>query len=222
MAEVPPRLLLVAHGTRVDAGRELLETIVDQMRAARPAVRIDLCYLDVLTPTLPDALAASDEPTVVVPLLLSTGYHVQSDIPAAMAGRADVRVARHLGPDPLLADALSDRLVALRDSEPATTLLVAAGSSRPEAAAELDVMGRLLEERLGRPVAEHTMADDLGAVMANAQEPVDVAAYFIAEGQFTQTLRAALSAQARVTDVLGSHPAVFELALARYDEVADS
>jgi len=221
MVSVHPRLLLVAHGTRVEAGRALIESIVALMRASRPNLRIDLCYLDVLTPTLPDALDASDDPTVIVPLLLSTGYHVQTDIPAAAHGRNNVRIARHLGPDPLLADALSDRLVALRDAEPATTLLVAAGSSRPEAAAELDVMARLLEERLGRPVAEHTMADDLAAVVANAQGPVDVAAYFIAEGQFTQTVHDAAQGRAHVTDVLGTHPAVFELALARYDEVVE-
>ncbi len=220
MVSASPRLLLVAHGTRVEAGRALIESITAQMRASRPDVQIDLCYLDVLTPTLPSALDASDAPTVIVPLLLSTGHHVQVDIPAAVAGRDNVRVAPHLGPDPRLADALSDRLIAQRDQQPATTLLVAAGSTRPEATEELDAMARLLEERLGRPVAEHTMADDLESVIVNAQPPVEIAAYFIAHGQFTESLHTAAQGRARVTDVLGTHPAVFELALARYDEAA--
>src|SRR5438132_276944 len=81
------------------------------------------------------ALDATPGPTVVVPLLLSTGYHVLTDIPGIVSGRADVRVARHLGPDPRIADMLAERLADARRGTPASTVLVGAGSSRPEAAA---------------------------------------------------------------------------------------
>jgi sirohydrochlorin ferrochelatase len=45
-----------------------------------------------------------------------------------------------------------------------------------------------------------------------------VATYLLAEGQFTQTLRAAVAGRAMVAAALGVHPAVVELILARYDE----
>src|SRR5690242_20109424 len=106
----PPRLLVVAHGTRSAAGSATTSEVVAAVARARPGLQVDLCFLDVVQPTLTQALDATAATTVVVPLLLSTGYHVRQDIPAAVSGRAQVRVARHLGPHPLLADALADRL----------------------------------------------------------------------------------------------------------------
>src|SRR4051812_9619976 len=100
----PARLLAVAHGTASPDGAATTARLLDAVRAARPDVAVDLCFLDVATPLLADAL--DERPTVVVPVLLSTGYHVQTDIPATTAARPNVRVARHLGPDALLVDAL--------------------------------------------------------------------------------------------------------------------
>ncbi len=109
------RLLVVAHGTASAAGSATTARLVAAIAAARPQTAVEVCFLDVAAPRLRDAL--DDRPTVVVPLLLSTGYHVQTDIPQAVAGRAHIRVAAHLGPDPLLADALADRLGGSRGRE---------------------------------------------------------------------------------------------------------
>lgn len=209
-------LLAVAHGTASAAGSATTARLIEAVRAARPDVPVDLCFLDVAGPRLPDTLAArGDAPAVVVPVLLSTGYHVQSDIPAAVAPYPQVRVARHLGPHPLLVDALVDRLG--RTELDGSILLVGAGSSRSEAAAELAETGRLLGERLGRPVSVHTMADDLAAVFAAAGRPLQVATYLLAEGQFVTTLRAAADGLGTVAPPLGVHPALVELVWARYD-----
>src|SRR4051812_47031522 len=111
MHDIAPRLLVVAHGTASVAGAATTARLVDAVRAVRPPVEADLCFLDVASPRLSETLAAMDErPTVVVPLLLSTGYHVQADIPSIVAPHLAVRVARHLGPHPLLVEALVDRL----------------------------------------------------------------------------------------------------------------
>ena len=215
-----PRLLLVAHGTRSAAGLQTTEAVAAAVRAARPGLRVDICYLDVAAPSLADALREPGA-AVLVPALLSTGYHVQADIPAAVAGRDDVRVARHLGPHPLLTAALADRLRAARSARPdaaaaATTVLVATGSTRPEAVAEISEAAELLAAELGRPVRAHTLAEDLAAAFAAAPQPVEVATYLLAEGQFVDTIRAA--AAGVVADPLGVHPAVIRLILARYDE----
>ncbi|MCU1657108.1 MAG: hypothetical protein JWO57_1764 [Pseudonocardiales bacterium] len=216
-----PRLLVVAHGTTSAVGSATTARLVAAVAAARPSVPVDLCFLDVIGPRLADALDGSCAPTVVVPLLLSTGYHVLTDMPAVVAGRPDVRLAPHLGPHPLLADVLADRLAAAREHEPASTVLVGAGSSRPEAAAELATAADLLAQRVGRPVTALTMADDLAAALAHLPAPVEVATYLLAEGQFVSTLRAAAAGRATVAEPIGVHPALVSLVWARFDSAAD-
>jgi len=208
-----PRLLLVAHGTASPAGSATTARLVDALRAARPTIPVDLCFLDVVAPRLPDVL--DDRPTVLVPLLLSTGYHVQTDIPAAVAAFPAVRVARHLGPDDRLVDALVDRLGPVPGA--ARIVLVGAGSRRPEARAELDETARRLGAALRRDVAVFTMGDDLRAAFAE-RAPVVVATYLLAEGQFVDTLEAAADGLGTVAPPLGVHPALVELVWQRYDE----
>jgi sirohydrochlorin ferrochelatase len=213
MSSALPRLLVVAHGTASPDGSATTARLVDAIRTARPQIAVDLCFLDVVTPRLPDAL--DERPTVLVPLLLSTGYHVQSDIPAAIAPYPNVRVARHLGPHPLLVDALVDRLGPIAAGESAA--LVGAGSSRPEAADELAETGRLLAARLDRPVLVRTLGDDVRSALEALAQPVRVATYLLAEGQFVTSLREAASGLGTVAPPLGVHPALVRLVWERYD-----
>jgi sirohydrochlorin ferrochelatase len=215
--ERAPRLLIVAHGTASPAGSATTSALVDAVAAARPSVPVSLCFLDAATPRLPEALTALPGPLVLVPLLLSTGYHVQTDIPAAVAGRPDVRIARHLGPHPLLVDALVDRLP---DGD-GDVVLVASGSSRPEAAGELHAAAQLLSERVGHLVQVLTMADDLHARLAE-HAPARVATYLLAEGRFVDVLRDAARGVAAAAEPIGVHPAVVELVWARYDEALEN
>ena len=216
----PPRLLVVAHGTRSATGSATTHALLAAVAGARPELHVDLCFLDVNTPTLTEALDATAAPTVVVPLLLSTGYHVQHDIPEALHGRTQTVVARHLGPHPLLAEALAHRLAeaSAAPAAAASTLLVGAGSSREEAATELADMATLLAERISRPVVAATMADDLRGALAALPKPADVATYLLAPGQFTQNLVDAVGDRAAVAQPIGVHPALVELVLLRYDE----
>jgi sirohydrochlorin ferrochelatase len=210
-----PRLLVTAHGTESDAGSATTAALVAAVAAARPAVPVSLCFLDVVSPSLADALDALDGPVVVVPLLLSTGYHVQTDIPAIVSGRRGVRVARHLGPDPLIIDALVDRL---GPSPAVSTALIGIGSSRAEARADFDVAAVLLGERLGHDVAVVTLAEDVRAALSSMTRPIEVATYLLAEGRFLDSLRTSAIGVASVADPIGVHPALVSLLLARYDE----
>ena len=213
-----PRLLALAHGTASSQGRATTGRLIVALRSTRPQVPVELCFLDVASPRLPDALdahASDATPTVVVPVLLSTGFHVQTDIPAAVADRAHTVVARHLGPHRLLVDAVLDRL----PGDPGdATVLVGAGSSRDEARAELDATAALLAERLGGPVDVLTMADDLTGELQRRPSPVRVATYLLAEGRFTETLEQAAAGIARVATPIGVHPALVELVWSRYDD----
>ena len=99
-------------------------------------------FVDVQPPTVVDVVAelgGSGRAAVVVPLLLSGGYHVHVDIAGAVAGSADAVAARPLGPDPRLVEVLRDRLGAAGADrrDPATAVvLAAAGSSDPRSVAD--------------------------------------------------------------------------------------
>ncbi|WP_370118318.1 sirohydrochlorin chelatase [Streptacidiphilus sp. MAP12-33] len=153
-----PTLLAVAHGTREADGIATTEALVARVRALRPELRVELCFLDLVSPSLPEALARLRGEVVLVPLLLAAGYHVRVDIPTALADAPHLRahVAHALGPDPLLAEALADRLA---EAGPAGTgrgahsavVLAAAGSTDPAANADTVAMAALLRERLSGP-----------------------------------------------------------------------
>lgn len=210
-----PRLLVAAHGTRSATGSATTSALVAAVGAARPSVPASLCFLDVASPSLADALNADHGPVVVVPLLLSTGYHVQTDIPAVVAGRRDVAVARHLGPDPLVVDALVDRL---GPSDAVSTVLIAIASSRAEARLEVESAAGALGVRLGHRVTVMTTDEDVRAGLAALDAPVQVATYLLAEGRFLDSLRTSADGIATVADPIGVHPALVRLVLARYDE----
>lgn len=222
-----PVLLVAAHGTRSAAGVATTTSLVEAIRSARPSVDVRLCFLDVLQPSLAEALdSLASTPAVVVPLLLSAGYHVQTDIPAVVAGRPSVRVADHLGPDPLLVDALVDRLALARVSaetasarvgEVASTVLVGIGSSRAQARADVRAIADALAERLGRAVTVLTPGAELASALRSLPAPVEVVPYLLAPGEFVDTVRAAAAGIATVAEPIGVHPALVSLVLARYD-----
>jgi sirohydrochlorin ferrochelatase len=220
-----PTLVIAAHGTASPQGAATTAALAAAVAAARPAVPVRLCYLDMLTPTLAETLeecAALDD-VVVVPLLLAAGYHVATDIPEIVAGRASVRVAGHLGPDPLVVAALAERLLTARGSAvPASTVMAAIASSRSPARSEVTDAVAALATSLGRDVTLLPLGSDAAAALALLPAPVEVAVYLLAEGTFYGELRSALAGHATVAAPLGVHPLIVELVLARYDTAVGS
>jgi sirohydrochlorin ferrochelatase len=211
---MPPKLLVAAHGTRSATGRATIRALADAVQDARPATAVSLCFLDVAEPSLRQALDAFDAAEViVVPLLLSAGYHVEVDIPRIVTGRDGVRVARHLGPDPLVIEAVADRLAEARGSlRPASTVLAAVPSQRESAAADVTGAASALAERLGRAVLPATATANLAAL----PRPIEVAPYLLAEGDFLDRLRDAGADV--VAEPIGVHPALVPVVWSRYDE----
>ncbi|MFD8999021.1 sirohydrochlorin chelatase, partial [Streptomyces abikoensis] len=113
MAGPAPVLVAVAHGTRDPAGVRTVRLLLERVRALRPGLRVECGFLGLAAPSLPDVLERVAGPVVVVPVLLGPGYHVRVDTPAVLdavgAGHRAVP-APALGPDALLAEALSGRL----------------------------------------------------------------------------------------------------------------
>jgi sirohydrochlorin ferrochelatase len=172
-------LVGTSHGTDDPAGQAAVRALLDGVRAARPALDVREAFVDVQQPEVGDVLAGAvrdavvggvsdgDPAAVVVPLLLSTGYHVQHDIAQAVAavnasgeGAPGDRVAvaaEPLGPHPLLVDILADRYAAAEAAHGPfraddAVVLAAAGSSVAAAATAVEEVTSALAQRLGRPV----------------------------------------------------------------------
>lgn len=217
------QLVTVAHGTRVSAGNRVAAAITARA-ARRLGGRAVTTYVELCEPSLAEVMADTTSPTVVVPLLLSTGHHVSSDIPTAVAGsRATVRIARPLGPHPLLTEVLGHRLLGAGARPGDPVVLVAAGSNDPAAAPDLATAARLLRARWGGPVRVATLGGP-GRRVAEAVEEsredgrVAVAPYLLAPGFFSRRAHAlAQSAGAAVVaEVFGDHPLISELVVRRY------
>ena len=217
-----PALVACAHGTRDPAGRKAVDALRAAVVAARPGVRVVEAYVDVQEPALPDVLRGLG-PAVVVPLLLSAGFHVHVDIAGAVdAGGPDVQAARPLGPDPVLVDVLAQRLGDAGLDGDHSVLLAAAGSSVPRAVAHVERTALLLADRVGREVtpvyasAAEPRVESAVAELTAAGRRVAVASYLLAPGHFQDRLRATRADV--VTAPLLPHPAIAELVLRRYDE----
>ncbi|MFT4136405.1 sirohydrochlorin chelatase [Microbacterium sp.] len=205
-----PALLAVSHGTGNVSGQRAVAALVDAVAARLPAVTVRLAHVDVQQPDAEAALAAlnedlaADQPVVIVPLLLSAGYHVHVDLARAASTRPGTRVARALGPDPRLAEILADRLRELDtdpdpdpdpDTEPSTdvpdaVVLAVAGSSDQRANEDCRRTGALLSARLGHDVsigflaaAAPSVAQAVADAAASGRR-VAVASYLLAPGYF--------------------------------------
>ncbi|WP_327311403.1 sirohydrochlorin chelatase [Streptomyces sp. NBC_01243] len=229
-----PTLPAVAHGTRDRAGVATYRALLDLVRARRPGLKAELSFLDLALPAPARVLAASRGPVVLVPLLLNTGYHVTVDLPAvrAAAPHPDIRQAAPLGPDPLPAAALADRLAEAGPaaggrgpSGPDAVVLAAAGSTDPAAGADTEVMAGLLGRRLGRPVVAGYLcanapspAEAVRSLRAAGHRRVAVARHLMTPGHFAR--RAQEAGGCFVSAPLGAHPDVARLVLKRYDEAS--
>ncbi|MFJ8507846.1 sirohydrochlorin chelatase [Streptomyces avermitilis] len=234
-APAPPALVLVGHGSRDPRALSTVRTLIDRVRELRPHLPVHLGHIELNEPLLPDTLAALEEDSraVLVPLLLSRGYHVKQDIPdaAAAATRVRTHVAAPLGPHPLLVETLHARLTEagwrtrMSDSarRASAVVLAAAGSRDPESAVDTRRIAQLLAERLGVPVvpayasaAAPTVPAALRALAARGRHRVAVASYFTAPGRFATACAEAAPWIAAAP--LGAHPAMARLVLHRYDQ----
>ena len=223
-----PVLVACAHGTRNPTGRRLIAELALAARQLRPGLLTTAAFVDVQPPTVVDVVAeltATGRPAVVVPLLLSGGYHVHVDIAGAVAGSPSTVAARPLGPDPRLVDVLNDRLLqaGADPGDPRTAVvLAAAGSSDVRAVADVEGTAELLQQGWSGPVstgygsaAAPTVPDAVAAARRAGAARVLVAAYLLAPGHFHDKLAGA-GADA-VTPPLLPDDRIAAVLLDRYD-----
>lgn len=221
-------LIACSHGTRFEEGREAVRALVDEVRTLLPDVRVEQAFVDVEEPEVGDVVArvAADGPAVVVPLLLSTGFHTEVDIARAVAPFPHVVKAPALGPHDLLALVLEARLDEADAPEAGRregdhVVLAAAGSTNPASVADVEGVAARLRRVLPVPVtigyaagADPRIPDAVEAARAAGAARVIAASYVLAPGFFANVVRQAGADV--VTAPLGADRRVAAIVAERY------
>jgi hypothetical protein len=237
-----PALVLAVPGTAAADTAGIGPAVASIAEQSCPGVEIRVGYLEgsesavseCLMPAGPQAVDGEQFPTVVVPLLLSPSPRFEGALQRAVAGSAiPVVLAAHLGPHPLVAEALHSRLaeaglarharasgLSISSDSQGIVVLADAGEEATSAAA---VAAVLLASRLSVPVVPASLGDPASIVTAverltesGARRPV-LAPCLIGPETSTAVL-ADLSAalDAPCAPVLGAHQAVGQLVAVRY------
>jgi sirohydrochlorin ferrochelatase len=219
--------LLVAHGTRNPHGVRMIGDLAAAMAGVLDET-VPVAFVDVLGPAPDEVLRTlHDEPTVLVPALLSSGYHVRSDVPRHVeaSGHPAVTVTPALGPSSELTRAMLDRLLEAGWRPDDHVVLAAAGTSDPHAQSDVAVGAAMLSALLGSRVSiafaaprrdgsgYPSVPDAVARARRAGAARVAVASYLLADGLFQGRLH---EAGADVVGApLGAHPAVIRLACRR-------
>lgn len=225
----PPRLLLVAHGTRSATGRReisrlLLETRKRLTGGGAPDVGCRMAWVDIQTPT-PERVLADAVPTVVVPVFLARGYHVVEDVAGACRhAPGPVALTGHLGAEPEVVRALVQRLAEAGGTGATgadAVVLGAAGSSDADSVAETRALASMLGRILEVPVraafasaATPAVADAVAEFRGAGHRRIAVMTHLLAPGFFAD--RMADSGADIVSPPLGAHPEIIDLVVRRY------
>lgn len=234
-----PILIACAHGTSNTQGAAEVNALRAAIAELRPGLDVREAYVDVQEPDLVDVVAGlpEGETAVIVPLLLSVGYHVKVDIAKAARSRPGTFAAAPLGPDPRLAQVLDQRLAEAGVTDRDAVVLAAAGSSNANAAVSVEeLLTQLQALRPNRMVAAYgasatpSVPDAVamlltelegGAGAGESAGAVDdggrvvIASYLLAPGYFHDQL--AKAGADLVTAPLLPSPEIAEIALERYD-----
>jgi len=196
-------LIACSHGTADPAGQAAIRAVIDDVRSLLPGVRVVGTVVDVEEPRIPEVLEreSSADDAIVVPLLLSVGYHTAVDIAHAVKAHTGARQTLPLGTHPLIVDVLVDRLrSALPDGwqDGDHVVLAAAGSTDPAAEQDVEQVATSLRGILPVPVSVGyasasvpRVRDAVSAARAAGAQRVVVASHVLAPGFFARLVAGA-------------------------------
>ncbi len=193
-----PVLIGCSHGTRSQNGQRVVAGLIASV-TERFGIETREAFVDVQEPRIGDVVAAlatsNGLQAVVVPLLMSGGYHVNVDIAQAVADRVDVVAAPPLGPDVRVLEIVVDRLREAHVPAGATVVLAAAGSTDARSQADVEAAAIMLRAAWDGPVRigyaaniEPTVAGAVASTRESGDDVVAVASYLLAPGHFQDKL----------------------------------
>lgn len=116
-------LILFAHGARDPLWATPFERVVQHIRRQRPALRVELAFLELMPPDLAKAGAALYEAGCrrieVLPMFLGTGGHLKRDLPVLVQRLRETHPSAHwrlhpaVGEHPLVGEAMAAAALAL-------------------------------------------------------------------------------------------------------------
>lgn len=223
------RMLAVTHGEPTTANREAIIALVDAVASARPALDVSIGFVDAGAGAPADLLDIGDDGSVIVPLVLSAGFHVRTGLELGLErSGARAGLAAGLAPDDRIVEVLALRLDRAGLGDDDVVVLAAAGSNDPRAVRECFETARRLALRLGRPVTVGFIAAGLPRlpdVLEMIREVhhgrrIVVGPYLLAPGRFSDAVRASgadLVADPLITAGEPVPAELVDLVLARFD-----
>jgi sirohydrochlorin cobaltochelatase len=235
-------LLLVGHGSRSPASEAEMQAIGDLVAAALPDVAVDIGFLEMTEPpagpVLDRLVAHGCRRVVVLPLVLLAAGHGKSDVPAiVLEGRR-----RHPGREIVFGSPLgvARELVALLGDAVAEgggkglpLLVVARGTSDPDANAEAHRAARLVAEWTAAPfvhvaftgVTWPRVPEGLDAMARLGHQRVALVFWFLCDGRLVArarddvaTFQASTGVEVLDAGYLGPDRRVVPVILQRYDD----
>ncbi len=239
-------VVLMAHGTRSQAGLAETRRLADAVANLLPEHRCELGFIELAEPTLDEALASASAgatKVVAVPLVLWDAGHMKSDCAGAVARSrqghktTEIIYARGIGTHPTILGLLASRarqaLSRLEGEGRQAVVLVGRGSSDPDANAEMFRVARLAEEPFSLPnteaafvsLASPGVPEALSRAAALGAREIAVVPYFLFDGLLVgrireQALRWAEQAGVRVEVAahLGPEAEVAEVVVERLEQ----
>jgi sirohydrochlorin ferrochelatase len=241
-AKAAEGLLLVGHGSRSGESAAEMLALAGLVGAALPDIAVDVGFLEMTNPpagpVLDRLVGAGCERVVVLPLVLLGAGHAKSDVPAlVLEGRRrhpglHVHFGSPLGIAHDLVGLMGDSLAGAGGSG-LPLLLIARGTSDPDANGDAHKVARLLGEWVGAPfvhtaftgVTNPRVADGLDVFARLGHRRMAVAFWFLCTGVLVERARADIAAFSAATCVevvdagyLGPDPRLVPAIVERYDE----
>lgn len=114
-------ILLVAHGSRHAAANADLVALAEQVQRRRPRAHVEIAYLEIAEPTIPQSaercVSAGAARVLMLPYFLSAGAHVTKDLESYRAEfskeypQTEFILCQPLGLHPLIVDIVMERLI---------------------------------------------------------------------------------------------------------------
>jgi sirohydrochlorin ferrochelatase len=208
------RLVLLAHGSPDARHAQTIAAVADAI--TQRGVDCAPAFLDHNAPHIGDMARSGD---VVVPMLLTDGFHRVSDIPALAAVVSACEFTEPLGADAAFISGLEARIGQAGATDKDAVVLAWAGSTRESARRDVDVLARAWGKASGRAIitaAPHEVESRVVA-MRGARGSVVVSTFLVADGVLGDRIAAAgiRGGAAHVGAALGDRAEVVEVVLAR-------
>lgn len=232
-------VLLVGHGSRSAASDDEMGRLTELVGRALPGVMVDLGFLEMSDPpariVIDRLVARGARRVLVVPLILLAAGHAKSDVAAiALAARdrhphVEFVLAAPLGVRRAFVEILGKSVVDAGAGE-LPLLVVARGSSDPDANSDAHKAARLVAEWTGAPfvhtgftgITRPLVPDALDVFARLGSQRIAVVFWFLCTGRLVDRARADMAAFAAATGVdvvdagyLGPDPRVVPVVLDR-------